>query len=226
MKKASLILLVLSLLVLCSFVENFTQLNQSRLNEIKIGSQVWMTENLNVDKFRNGDPIPHAATDEEWKTAREKGAPAWCYFENKPENGAKYGKLYNWFAVNDPRGLAPKDWHVPSYDEWKQLYEFLGGINSRKGMKSTNGWNNQVDDTDDDDYDEEGKDDNSLGFSALPGGYRIHYGKFSVAGEFAFWWSSKGGQMFAYGFKLDSSDHARIEDHDKGDGLSVRCIKD
>jgi uncharacterized protein (TIGR02145 family) len=220
MKKASLILIVLSLLVLCSFVDNFTQLNQSRLNDIKIGSQVWMTENLNVDKFRNGHAIPHARTDEEWRRAREKGQPAWCYFENDLSNGERYGKLYNWFAVNDPRGLAPKGWHIPSYDEWKKLYELLGGINNRLGMKSTSGWYNKTND-EDNHY-----QNNSSGFSGLPGGYRIHYGQFSVPGQFAFWWSSEGSQDFAYCFKLASNDYGRIENYDKGDGLSVRCIKD
>ena len=96
-------------------------------NEVTIGSQVWMTENLNVDKFRNGDPIPEAKTYEEWKKAGENKQPAWCNYKNDPANGEKYGKLYNWFAVNDPRGLAPKGCHIPSDKEWTVLTDFLGG---------------------------------------------------------------------------------------------------
>ena len=84
--------------------------------EITIGRQVWMTENLNVDKFRNGDPISHAKTDEEWVKAGENGSPAWSHYDNDPANGEKYGKLYNWYAVNDSRGLAPEGWKIPSDD--------------------------------------------------------------------------------------------------------------
>ena len=206
MKKLHFIAIVLIASVLSAFMGlDSIYEEQAIYDQIKVGEQIWMTENLNVDKFRNGDLIPHAKTDSEWQSARDNRKPAWCYFENNPVNGEKYGKLYNWFAVNDPRGLAPKGWHVPSYDEWKQL--------NKKGMKSDNGWNN-----------ERSNDDKSSGFSALPGGCRIHWGKFSVAGEFAFWWSSEGGQMFAFGVELRS--YARIEQYDKGDGLSVRCIKD
>ena len=73
---------------------------------VKIGGQEWMAENLNVSKFRNGDIIPHAKSNAEWKAAGEKKQPAWCYYENDPSNGVKYGKLYNWYAVRDPRGVG------------------------------------------------------------------------------------------------------------------------
>jgi hypothetical protein len=87
---------------------------------VRIGDQLWMTRNLDVDRFRNGDLIPHVKSDEEWIKAGENGQPAWCYYDNDPKNGKKYGKLYNWFAVNDPRGLAPKSWHVPTDEEWTE----------------------------------------------------------------------------------------------------------
>ena len=70
---------------------------------VTIGTQVWMTKNLDVATFRNGDPIPQAKTDEEWEKAREEGKPAWCYYKNKKKNGKKYAKLYNWYAVTDSR---------------------------------------------------------------------------------------------------------------------------
>ncbi len=95
---------------------------------VKIGTQIWMTENLNVSTFRNGEPIPEAKTEEEWKKAGENKQPAWCYYNNDPKNGAKYGKLYNWCAVNDIRGIAPTGWHIPSYDEWTILINAQGGI--------------------------------------------------------------------------------------------------
>ena len=86
----------------------------SGVDELTIGSQVWMNKNLDADKFRNGDPIPQAKTLEEWEEFSNKKQPAWSYYENDSVNGEKYGKLYNWYAVNDPRGLAPKGWHVAS----------------------------------------------------------------------------------------------------------------
>jgi TolA-binding protein len=107
---------------------------------VKIGTQTWMAENLNVSTFRNGDPIMEAKTNEEWEKAGKEGKPAWCNYENDPKNGAKYGKLYNWYAVNDPRGLAPAGWHVPSDAEWTTLGDQLGDEASNK-MKSTSGWN-------------------------------------------------------------------------------------
>ena len=116
MKKVSLIFVLLVGLSRMSYTQTVT-----------IGSQVWMTKNLNVDKFRNGDPIPQAKTDEEWENARENKHPAWCYYENDPANGAKYGKLYNWYAVNDSRGLTPEGWKIPSDEDWNRLTDFLGG---------------------------------------------------------------------------------------------------
>src|SRR5688500_3606271 len=87
---------------------------------IKIGSQVYMAENLNVSHFRNGDAIPEVKTNEEWMLAGKEKKPAWCYYDNKPENGSIYGRLYNWHAINDPRGLAPEGWHVATDAEWRQ----------------------------------------------------------------------------------------------------------
>jgi uncharacterized protein (TIGR02145 family) len=85
--------------------------------QVKIGDKIWMAENLNVDHFRNGDEIPEARTIAEWTS----GNPAWCYYNNDPANAAKYGKLYNAAALNDPRGLAPEGWHIPSHVEFNQL---------------------------------------------------------------------------------------------------------
>jgi uncharacterized protein (TIGR02145 family) len=148
MRKTTL-LLALFIFVLCSI----------NAQTVTIGKQVWMAKNLNVEVFRNGDSIPEVKTNEEWEKAWKKGKPAWCYYDNNPANGTKYGKLYNWFAVNDPRGLAPKDWHIPSDSEWTVLTDFLGGEDvAGKKMKSTSGWQNN------------GKGNNKSGFSCLPGG--------------------------------------------------------
>lgn len=91
-----------------------------------IGTQTWTTENLNASTFSNGDAIPEAKTAEEWAKADSEKKPTWCYFEFNAAN-AKYGKLYNWYAVIDPRKLAPTGWHIPSEKEWQALSDFYGG---------------------------------------------------------------------------------------------------
>ena len=113
---------------------------------ILIGSQEWASFNLGVTTFRNGDPIPEILTDREWGMACAARKPAWCYYLNNVYNDAKYeyyGKLYNWYAVNDPRGLTPEGWHIPSDEEWSILTEFLGGdIVCGEKIKSTTKWSN------------------------------------------------------------------------------------
>lgn len=133
MKKVSLIIsaavMILMMVTACEKDDTGeeTKSNETtNFNEVAINNQVWMTENLNVDKFRNGDPILHAVTDEEWKKAGENGEPAWCYYDNDPVNGEKYGKLYNWYAVNDPRRLAPEGWKIPSDEDWTTLTDLFG----------------------------------------------------------------------------------------------------
>ena len=215
----------------------------SSTNQVSIGKQVWMGENLNVDKFRNGDPIPEAKTDEEWKKAGENEQPAWCYYDNDPNyinsiarfrgRGAKFGKLYNWYAVNDPRGLAPKDYHIPTDAEWTQLYDYLGAddINDEAviGTKMISTCNN-----------EELKKVtlygyiviNESGFSGLPGGERGGYGGFRSSCNYGYWWSStpcstKYCTNCARGRMLNYSNG--LADHDiegKANGRSVRCLRD
>jgi uncharacterized protein (TIGR02145 family) len=85
-----------------------------------------MTRNLDVCTFRNGDTIPEIKDLREWNLAFDERRPAWCYYENKPEHVLKFGKLYNWYAVNDPRGLAPVGYHIPSDKEWTILTDYFG----------------------------------------------------------------------------------------------------
>lgn len=113
------------------------------IEEIKIGNQIWMKRNLDLDAFRNGDPIPQATSNEEWVLASKNKQPAWCYYDNDLLNGEKYQKLYNWYAVNDPRGLAPNGFHIPSNDEWSILINYLGGNHfwdAGTKMKNLTGW--------------------------------------------------------------------------------------
>jgi uncharacterized protein (TIGR02145 family) len=97
-----------------------------QVQTVTIGTQVLMTKNLDVSTFRNGEIIPEAKTTEEWEAAGKNKQPVWCYYRNDPKNGTKYGKLYNYYAVNDSRGLAPAGWHIPTYGEWDVLFHFLG----------------------------------------------------------------------------------------------------
>jgi uncharacterized protein (TIGR02145 family) len=106
-------------------------------SNVTIGEQVWMTANLSVSTFRNGDTIPEARTSDEFASACLNEKPAWCYYKFNSQNGATFGKLYNWYAVIDPRGLAPEGWHIPSNSEWELLKGFTG-----KALKSKSGWPN------------------------------------------------------------------------------------
>ena len=185
---------------------------------VTIGTQVWMTKNLDVSTFRNGDTIPQAKTNEEWEKAGKEGKPAWCYYDNDPANGAKYGKLYNWHAVNDSRGLAPTGCHIPTDAEWTILSDYLGGEDAAgKKMKSTSGWG------------DEGNGTNSSGFSGLPGGYRANDGNYDFIGGLGYWWSASGSSIYcAYSrFLYSSLDNLFRKDYyGKARGLSVRCLRD
>jgi uncharacterized protein (TIGR02145 family) len=186
-------------------------------NEVKIGDQVWMTENLNVDVFRNGDTIFHAKTAEEWEEAGKNKQPAWCYYENDPANGEKYGKLYNWYAVNDARGLAPEGWKIPSDYDFTKLAEYLGGeYSAGTKMKSTAGWNDN------------GNGTNQSGFSGLPGGERCDWGFFEEIGLLGFWWSyAEAGDNSAYSFSLSGDEGDLYQDlEEKAYGFSVRCLRE
>jgi uncharacterized protein (TIGR02145 family) len=211
--------IILSVLFVASLSLSGTTQN---VPQIKISNQTWMLQNLNMDKFRNGDPIPQAKTTQEWVKAGDNKQPAWCYYSNDPANGAKYGKLYNWYAVNDPRGLAPSGWHIPSDAEWSQLTNYLGGISvAGKKMKSNIGWEDE----------DNGNGTNESGFSALPGGNRDGLGSFWSLGLSSSWWSSTEKDtdfawsihildiLYNYG-KVDRDDYGKCK------GLSVRCVKD
>jgi uncharacterized protein (TIGR02145 family) len=187
---------------------------------VKIGNQVWMKQNLDVSHFRNGDPIPEAKTDEEWEKSGKKGKPAWCYYDNDPEKGKVYGKLYNWYAVNDPRGLAPKGWHVPDEEEWDKLISYLGGMSEAGGKMKTAGityWKYPNFNA-----------SNSSGFSGLPGGFRYTKGNFNNVGSTGYWWSSTEYSSMDAGIRcLDNLITYAIRNYsNKEGGKSVRCVRD
>jgi uncharacterized protein (TIGR02145 family) len=203
----------------------FTQINYAQT--VTIGKQVWMTKNLNVDKFRNGGPIPEAKTEEEWKAAEKNKQPAWCYYDYNPTYGEKYGKLYNWYAVNDLRGLAPEGWKIPSDKDWTSLTDFLGGESvSGKKMKSTEFWAVNKG--------ESGNGTNESSFLGLPGSFCVG-GSFvnmenlnANIGKCGYWWTSTELSPDAALYrKLDYSNGSVLRNSSyKENGFSVRCLKD
>jgi uncharacterized protein (TIGR02145 family) len=134
---------------------------------VKIGDQIWMTSNLDHVRFQNGDIIPQAVSDDEWKQAGDNKQPAWCYYNYDSSNGEKFGKLYNWYAVNDSRGLAPDGWIIPKNSDWTILFNTIGGEElAGFKLKSNTGWIN----------DDNGS--NSTLFNGKPGGCRYDDGSF------------------------------------------------
>ena len=192
---------------------------------VRIGNQTWTTRNLDVEKFRNGDPIPQARTNAEWKKAMEAQKPAWCYYNNDPVNGLRYGKLYNWYAVIDPRGLAPKGWHIPSTVEWYNLMEAMGGEDyAGRKLKTPQYWMQL--DTYNEDLKRRRTPTNESGFSALPGGIRDAEG-FKYITEWAFFWSTTEAdenKSFFWYF-IWNANYFKRDAFLKGFGYSVRCVR-
>jgi uncharacterized protein (TIGR02145 family) len=182
---------------------------------VKIGNQTWAAANLNVVTFRNGDTIPEARTNEEWVSAGKEGKPAWCYYNNDPKNGPKYGRLYNWFAVTDPRGLAPTGWSLPDATDWAQLAAHLGGSGTAGNkMKSSSGWADGYIGT------------NESGFNGLPAGYRVGNGNFLNIGSIATWWTTTEGKPgTAIDYYIGQRGSLERSNNPKPVGESVRCIK-
>ena len=188
-------------------------------SSVKIGNQTWMTQNLDVEKFRNGDIIPQVTDSTAW-AALTTGA--WCYYKNDPANGAIYGKLYNWYAVNDPRGLAPTGWHVPSDTEWTTLSTTLGGESVDGGKMKATGttiWTTPNTDA-----------TNESGFAGLPGGFRYSNsnGGFYYIGKNGYWWSSTEFATLTAWFRNLSYKEVDLHLHlyHKRVGFSVRCLRD
>jgi uncharacterized protein (TIGR02145 family) len=182
---------------------------------VVIGTQKWMEKNLDVTTYRNGDVIPQVTDPTAWEALT---TGAWCYYNNDPLNGAIYGKLYNWYAVNDPRGLAPQGFHIPTNDEWSTLSSFLGG-NASAGSKmysSTQFGSMNPGAT------------NQSGYTALPGGDRYLNGLFAnVGGESRIWTATVTNSSNAYNVHLQGwNNNLHRHDMDKRNGFSVRCLRD
>ena len=207
-------------------------------NTVTIGNQIWMADNLNVNVFSNGDLIKEIRDKNEWAQAGVNHQPAWSYYENIEANGVKYGKLYNWYVIEDSRNVCPIGWRVPSKEDWLNLKNYLGSKPGKK-LKSTTGW---------DDI----NGNNLTGFNAQPSGKRFHglndERDFALLGRLASFWSSTfwGDGHWIYTFNLvgfnekkpipNKPNYYIIYDSDEilesttargeeGVGQSVRCIK-
>jgi len=191
-------------------------------NDVDICGKIWMGCNLDVDTYRNGDPIPEVTDPTKWVNLT---TGAWCYFNNDPANGEIYGKLYNWYAVNDPRGLAPDGWHIPTDKEWAELGDCLGGSSVAGGKLKTTG---SIEGGDGLWYAPNTGATNEIGFSALPGGWRNYYGTFVTVGSIGQWWSATMYDAnYAWLRSLTCSRTDIIREYlSKVYGFSVRCVRD
>jgi len=212
--QAARLFLVLATLLPCLSVSAADKTTVAHTKSITIGPQIWMAENLEVSRYKNGDEIPQVQDAVEWNRLT---TGAWCYYENNSANGITYGKLYNWYAVNDPRGLAPEGWHVPSDYEWQMLVEATGGEKaSGTKLKSTLLWREPLVGA-----------DNSTGFTAIPAGYRSSNGTFALLGTNSSFWTSSENNSYSSWFRQMFNTYSAIYrvSSSKTQGLSVRCIK-
>lgn len=184
---------------------------------IVIGTQQWMEKNLDVVTYRNGDIILQVTDPTAWAGLT---TGAWCYYNNDPLNGAIYGKLYNWYAVNDSRGLAPQGWHIPTDAEWTTISTLLGGELVAGGKMKTTGttlWTTPNTDA-----------TNESGYAGLPGGFRYFTGTFVRVGAVGGWWGAteNGTSEAWFHFLYYGFGELRRSTDDKTDGYSVRCLRD
>lgn len=216
---------------------------------VKIGDQVWMAENLRVTSYNDGTSIPTGLSPYEWSTTTEGAYDVFPHdYEDWPTEGIDseeemldaYGALYNWFAVDNSRGLCPEGWYVPDDQDWQELVNYIFGDgkdgNALKSCRQVNSPLGNEYDTKEhprwskpQNIEQYGTDD--YGFSALPGGYRYYYGTYSLIGYSGFWWSSSE-------FETEESVNGLLRymhhysnrvmwiDGGKRYGFSVRCIKD
>jgi uncharacterized protein (TIGR02145 family) len=199
---------------------------------IVIGDQEWMKENLKTTKYSDGSQIEYPGTDNNAWMTNTSGAYAWYNNDSSWKN--YYGALYNWFAVNNPAGLCPIGWHIPSDSDWYKLAEFIGGKSNGNKLKSCRQINSPLEGEckttqhprwlshpihyGTDDY----------GFAALPGGDRIGNGLVGYFEEFGFWWSSSEYSNSQAWFRSLDFNHSHIGvfKWEKQWGLSIRCLKD
>jgi len=199
---------------------NVMDIENNVYHTVKLGNQEWITENLYTKHYSDGTPIPEVIANEDWKNTT---AGAWCAYNNEHDNIEDYGILYNSYAVAYRDGLAPTGWHVPSEDEWWELYDFLGLVTDQSGgsVKNTGTieagtglWHEP----------NTGATNSSL-LSIIPGGYRNGvYGNFSDIGKQAFFWASDNPN-WNFRFSYDNNHFGYVPNNERS-GCSIRCVKD
>ncbi|MES2429824.1 MAG: fibrobacter succinogenes major paralogous domain-containing protein [Bacteroidota bacterium] len=197
----------------------FTTVDPS-ITSVLICGKEWTSKNLGVVTYRNGDTIPRVTDPNTWANLK---TGAWCYYNNKTDSGVIYGKLYNFYAVTDPRGLAPQGWHIPTTEDWITLNCFGNQTDIAIALKNPDKryWINGDDGS-----------TNSSGFTALPGGLRLSgFGNFVEINQGAFWWTANDFGSSIPEYALARQLHAGPAFFDakiilKTSGLSIRCVKD
>lgn len=195
-----------------------TDIDGNVYGTVKIGTQVWMTENLRTTKYRDGSAIPNVTDNAAW-SALTTGAQ--CTYNNttKSDSIALFGRLYNFYAVADSRNIAPAGWHVPTDAEWTTLTNYLGALaGGRLKESGTTHWNSPNADA-----------LNDSKFGALPGGNRSYYpGTFDNLGYYGYWWTApeiNASNAWLRGLRYYDSTVGR-SNYDKSSGFSVRCVRD
>ncbi len=231
MKKKTAHFIIILSLVLIKFnsQSQVTDIDSNSYAEVKINNQTWLDRNLNVSHFRNGDTILYCQSEFDWELAERLKLPAWCYYNNDPTSAAKNGKLYNWYAINDSRGIAPIGYHIPAKPELDSLIDYLDTIpkgNSKlfknggagKKLRTKSDWKIKFI------TDEFGT--NTVHFSAYPTGQRYN-GKFIDKNSVAiFWVIHTKKKKTAMAFKIYTNSDICYNYFRKGNGFAVRCIKD
>jgi len=201
------LLLILCIVIIFSSIvtAQVTDIDGNTYQTVQIGSQLWMSENLKVIHFSNGDTIP-----QETQTAF---GPAWMYYGNNATNDVIYGKLYTGYTALDSRNICPTGWHVPNNSDWNTLISFLGQTDAGKKMKSNNAWDGT----------------NESGFNGLPGGLIFGNNMFMLMGTHGYWWSSTEVGQFRQDFVNAESWIDELKgphDEPKHLAMSIRCIND
>ena len=204
-----------------SFQNNVTDVEGNSYKTVKIGTQIWMAENLKTSKYNDGTVIPNISDNTQWSNLT---TGAWAYHNNDAANNAKYGKLYNWYAVssttNGNKNVCPTGWHVPTDTEWMVLTDYLGSDSVAGGkMKEvgTINWNSPNTNA-----------TNTSLFSGLPGGYfSSGFSKFNGIGYNANWWSTTVSNSVGALYLILSCDdnEAGLDSQNKKSGFSIRCLK-
>ena len=191
-----------------------TDIDGNTYKTIKIGTQTWMAENLNVTHYKNGDPIANVLDSTEWFNL---DTGAFCNYNNDEANAPIYGRLYNWQAVDNSKGIAPEGWHVPAKYEWETLINYLGGSNGSAPKIRIEG---------DDYWWAHGIGNNESGFSAIGAGARVD--SFKELKGYALWWTSSENTLLGgeYVYIDALNQNIIIINASKQCGMSIRCIKD